>query len=519
MSRINSNIPSLVAQSNLSKTGSELNLRLERLSTGVRINRGSDDPAGLIISNRLRTEIKGIEQGIKNGQRASSVIATTESALAEVSDLLNSIKSLLVESANTGANSAEERAANQLQIDSAIDSITRISNTASFGGLNLLDGSLDYVVSGVDAGAISNATINGAAFVDSPQVNVEIDTIASAQRAGLFLNGDNATGTDGVLQSSTTLEIKGSKGTTELQFQAGTPLSAVVTAVNSVGAITGVQARLLNPANHLSGMVFQSSGYGSDEFVSVNRVQGEDQNPAVSSFQLFKFTDGTALPGGVPWGNPNLTAANRDTGQDVAAIINGVLANGTGLQVSVSSSTLSGTFLLEEAFATDPSRNPTTFDITGGGALFQLGPDITVQQQINLGVPSVSASTLGGTLVNGSLTFLSSLKDGQSNSIKDIINAQSGDFSTANDVLNMAIDQVSLLRGRLGATERNVLQTNERSLQSAFENLSASESQIRDADFAYETSMLTRAQTLSSAGTTILALANSQSQTVLQLLG
>src|ERR1700754_553898 len=135
MSRINSNIPSLIARSNLGKANSDLNVRLERLSTGVRINRGKDDPAGLIVSNRLGNESNGLQQAIKNSERAGSVISTAEASLAEVNDLLNSVKGLLVEAANTGAISDEERRANQLQVDSAIESITRISSSASFGGL------------------------------------------------------------------------------------------------------------------------------------------------------------------------------------------------------------------------------------------------------------------------------------------------------------------------------------------------------------------------------------------------
>jgi flagellin len=107
MSRINTNVPSLVARANLHRSGQELDIRLNRLSTGLRINRGADDPAGLIVSERLRSDLKGAEQGIKNSDRASSVIATTEGSLAEVGDLLNSIRALIVEAANTGAISPE----------------------------------------------------------------------------------------------------------------------------------------------------------------------------------------------------------------------------------------------------------------------------------------------------------------------------------------------------------------------------------------------------------------------------
>ena len=146
MARINTNIPSIIARNNLARSHNDLAVSLQRLSTGMRINRGADDPAGLIVSERLRSEMKGINQAIDNSERASSVIATTEGYLAEVADLLNSIKGLVVQAANSGGVSREEVEANQLEIDSAIESITRISNTASFAGLQLLNGNLEYTM-------------------------------------------------------------------------------------------------------------------------------------------------------------------------------------------------------------------------------------------------------------------------------------------------------------------------------------------------------------------------------------
>ena len=113
--------------------------------------------------------------------------------------------------------------------------------------------------------------------------------------------------------------------------------------------------------------------------------------------------------------------------------------------------------------------------------------------------------------------ILASLQAGGINDIETSL--QRNDFSTASRILEEAIDEITILRGRLGAFERNVLDTNKRSLQSAVENLSASRAMIRDADFAAETSSLTRAQILQSSGTTVLALANAQAQSVLQLLG
>ena len=192
MTRINTNVPSLIARQNLNRSGEDLQLRLERLSTGLKINRGKDDPAGLIISERIDTELKGIEQAVSNSDRASSFIATTEGALSEITDMLNSVKSLVVEAANSGALSDEEREANQLQIDSALQSITRIANTASFGGQKLVDGSLDYTTSNVSISTITDTNITAASFVGSNEIDVDVDVIASAQKGQLFLSGVNS---------------------------------------------------------------------------------------------------------------------------------------------------------------------------------------------------------------------------------------------------------------------------------------------------------------------------------------
>ena len=161
MTRINTNVSALIAQNQLAQSNADLQVRLERLSTGLQINRGSDNPAGLIVSERLRSEINSIGQAISNAERAVNVIATAEAALNEVSNLLNDMKGLVVEAANTGAFSKEEIEANQLQIDSAISSITRISNTTSFAGLQMLNGSLDYLTSGIVTSQIEDVKIYG----------------------------------------------------------------------------------------------------------------------------------------------------------------------------------------------------------------------------------------------------------------------------------------------------------------------------------------------------------------------
>ncbi len=526
MARINSNIPSLVAQSNLGKANANLSLRLERLSTGLRINKGADDPAGLIISERLRAEIKGIEQGIKNTERASNVIATAEGALAEVSDLLNSIKALVVEASNTGAFSPEELEANQRSIDSAIDTITRISNTSTFAGLKLLNGELGYRLSGVDDAKILKTQINAASFLQRSDIQVDVEVVGSAQQGQLFIRGDTTTASpaaavDGQLPTTITLEFAGPEGVEVLTFNSGQTLSQVATAVNAKAAKTGVRAELVSASDISSGLRFFTDNYGSgsDGLVSVTRLGAEGST----------WWDTYKLPNDAPiesldWSNiATYQPANADEGKDVVALINGALATGRGLELALRSSDLDVEFLLEETFATtvDPA-NADSFNITGGGALFQIGGNVEPATETNIGIQSMAASRIGGTLLANELgadevQFLQSLRSGEYNSLAASENRQS--FIGASKILNSAIDEVSTLRGRLGAFERNTLQTNARSLQAGFENLTAAESIIRDADFARETSELTRAQILTSSSTTVLATANAQAQNVLQLLG
>lgn len=517
MSRINSNIPSLVARSNLRKANDDLQVRLERLSTGLRINRGADDPAGLIVSNRLGSEISGLNQAVRNSERASSVISTAEGALNEAAELLNSIKGLVVEASNTGAISDEERAANQLQIDSAIDSVTRISDSTSFGGLKLLNGSLDYVMSGLRTSAITKAQVLNANMTNRTNLQVNVETIASAQTGRLILRGDTLPSTTPAgptpnvthLPSAVRVEIAGPRGVRTIEFISGATMAQVRDAVNNFKDATGVSASLYGTT---SGVVFNSMDFGSDEFVSVKAI---NSSGGATSFNTYKFPDANPVVSPIVWAS--MESGTRDSGRDVIALINGSLGTGNGLRVRLPDSTNLGLDLtLNVDLATDPG-DTTTFYITGGGALYQLGGDINSSQQINIGLPSVAASRLGGTLIrqpNNTLKmqFLESIKSGGANDLR------SGGFQNASDILINAIDEISVIRGRLGALEKNTLDTNVRSIQTAIENLTSSQSTIRDADFAAETANLTRAQILNQASTSVVQLANQQSQSVLSLL-
>ncbi len=475
MARINSNVGALIANTNLAKSQKALSTSLERLSSGLRINSGADDPSGLIASESLKSEIQGISTAIDNSTQAQNVISTADAALGEVSNLLVSIKGLIVQAANTGALSQDEINANQLQVDSAIASVTRISNSTSFAGLQLLNGSLGYVTSGVTTSALHDVDIQNAAFGTATTIPVVVNVIQSAQTASLRFQASS-------ISSSVQIEISGSTGVQTLSFLSGTKSSAIAFSINQVKDSTGVAAAVTTPGNASSGITFNSSGYGSQNFVSV-KVLGNSA--------AFTTTNSAGA------------VQQRVTGRDAVASINGAKAIANGLSLSLNTPTLSLSLNLDPALGVGTEN----FSITGGGAVFQLGAQVQSNQQVSIAIGSVAATRLG----NSNDGYLTDVTTGGSASL-------SSSPARAAQIVDDAINQVSDLRGRLGAFEANTLQTNINSLQVALENVTSSESSIADTDFAAETSNLTRTQILVQAGTSVLAQANTTPQSVLKLL-
>jgi flagellin len=192
---------------------------------------------------------------------------------------------------------------------------------------------------------------------------------------------------------------------------------------------------------------------------------------------------------------------SRNEGSDVVATVSGISALGKGNVISLATTSLSLSTTVEAGYT-----GTINFNITGGGALFQLGPDVVSNQQARFGITSVNSSLLGGA--SGKLF---SLKSGESSSLAN-------DPTTAFRIVDEAINKITSLRGRLGSFQRTTLETNKTALGDTLVNLTDAESTIRDADFAAETAALTRAQILVQSGTTVLSIANQNPQNVLALL-
>jgi len=468
MSRINTNIPSIQAVHKLAANQNDLTTRLERLSTGLRINRGRDDPAGLIASETLRNEIRGITQAVDNSQRAMNVISTAEGALNEISALLLDIRALTNHAANTGAISQDELKADQLQVDSIIESIDRIANTTQFGGEKLINGNYEYSVSGIAASAITTLTVFGARVPQNSFQTVTVEVTQSAQTAQVVFSG-------AAITENVTIEVKGSEGMEVISLTSGSTIANIASAINKSTYSTGVSA--VASAGQL---YLNSQAYGTDALVSVKPIDGT----------FIVSTGSTAI----------------DTGRNAAVLINGQAASVNGLDASIRSNGLDLNLLLTAQAGTTLAT--TSFSITGGGATFQIGPEVNPNGQVSIGIPNMGSSNLG----NADVGFLYTIKDGGSNSLTG------GHTMDAEGIVVEAINQVAIIRGRLGGLQKNQIETNINSQNVALENVTAAESAIRDADIAVEVAAMTRAQVLVQSTTSILGIANQIPQTALSLL-
>jgi flagellin len=488
MSRINTNVSSLLAQRVLSSQNKGLVTSLERLSTGLRINRGADNPAGIIASENLSSEKAAISSALGNAQRAEQVVNVAEGGLQEVNNLLLELQSLIGSTANDAGVSQEEKDANQLQIDSILQTIDRLANATSFQGIKLLNGTFDYTTSSV-AAEITDVSVNSARLSDASgaYISVTIDVLASAQTGGVFLSS----GTILVIgdAGSITFEITGSNGVQLLTFASGSTLANILSAINTFKDALGVSAVQSSDTDRIQ---INSTKFGSSEFARVKVLEGTSAN-------LLAQTVGGATS----------SQDLKDYGRDATVLINGNQATTDGLTARVSYDGFDVSISIDGTSALNTTNGTSDFEVTGGGADFNLSPKVNLAGKVSLGIQTVTTGNLGNS-VDG---FLSSLKSGGTS------NVVNGDLSAAQNVVDAAIKQVSSLRGRLGAFQKNVVGATINSLGVSLENTTAAESVIRDTDFANETADLTRRQILSQAATQALAIANAQPQAVLRLLG
>jgi flagellin len=479
MSRINTNIPSIRATHQLAANNADLQTRLTRLSTGLRINSGKDDPAGLIASETLRSETRAIGQAIDNSTRAGNVLATAEGSLNEISSLLLDMRALITHAANAGANSTDEVKADQMQVDSIIESIDRIANTTQFGGQKLINGNYAYSLSGVAASSIAGVTVFGARVPRNASSTVAVEVTHSAATAKVAFAGSAATG------HNITLEIGGKTGTQVITLTSGSNANTITTAINRISNDTGVSATVSGTGANAR-IVLNSQTYGKDALVSVKAIDG-----------ALDLGSGNTL---------GVAQSLQTKGVNATVLVNGQTASMDGLRASIRANGLDLSVDLTADRATH--LGTSAFEITGGGALFQIGPEVNTSGQVSIGLPSVGSTNLG----NATVGFLNTISTVGTRSLIG------GNASQAEQIVVEAINQVAVIRGRIGGLQKNQIETNINSQKVALENVQAAESAIRDADVATEVAAMTRAQILVQSTTSVLSMANQLPQTALSLI-
>lgn len=342
MTRINTNVSSLNAQKTLARSNNQLQEALTRLSTGLRINVGKDDPAGLIASEILRSDIVSTQKAISNSERANQMIATADSALGQVSSLLNDVRGLVGEAANKGALSEEQISANQLQIDSSLEAIDRVSQTTQFQGRRLLDGSLSFITQGVDNSKISALSIDKGNFGTLSEIGVSVEVASQAKKAEVTY-GSNTIDQDVVL------EVGGSQGFEAFKFAAGSSVTDMASAINLVSDALGVQASLAD-------RVATTAQQGEVKIMNVGGANGFKVKAATAGKYAGDFTiryikDSALVPdANATWnaGSPNVVDVRLKTstaGNGVAQAAQSIATNGAAgtLAITAIGAGVSGT--------------------------------------------------------------------------------------------------------------------------------------------------------------------------------
>lgn len=281
MTRINTNVPSLIAQNRLQRSNNSLQQSLTRLSTGLRINSGSDDPAGLIASESLRSEITGLNKAISNTKRASQIISTADSALGQVSSLLNDVRGLVVEAANNGAMSDDEIAANQLQVDSSLEAINRIAQTTTFQGRKLLDGSMDFVSTVNSVNTVTDARIDQANLGATGSVDVDVNITSAAEKAAV-------TASSAAFSAASTAAV-----TFEFSGQTAT-IAGDISVTGDTGLTAGTTITFLNSTTDSDGNAMAAGAADADYNSSTNTLTIRGNGDTVTRGTVATAIDGLA---------------------------------------------------------------------------------------------------------------------------------------------------------------------------------------------------------------------------------
>ena len=483
--RVNNNPPAINAHANIYKAERTLNRSMEKISSGLRIVRASDGPASLIISEQMRSQIKGIEQAIRNSETGVAMMQTTEASLNEVSRMLTELRMLAVHAANEAVNDKLMLEADQQEVENILDSLDRIARDTAFGNRKILDGT---------SGADGVATGQGVEFVEASHLT----------------EASTAAGYDVVLtQAATKSFAAGTEQLTNDIVRAGERITVVengkeVTVIGTDMDTAETIVSKLQTAIDRAGMKVDASS--ENGFLKIQHQEYGDHT------EIFVYSDTEGIlskEGGV--------MERAASGNNVQGTINGELAIGKGRVLTAQEGNrttdgLSVRYLgdagTEGGQEIDPDKGLKVgaVNVTQNSLRFQLGD--SYDQNESVSVISVFSSELGNGVENES--GFTSLRE---------IDLRS--FEGANDALRLighAQDKVSQTRGDIGAFQKNLLEANVNSMMVLRENMIFSESTIRDADMALEMAEFTKKQILQQSAMSMMKTASREPRNVLGLL-
>jgi flagellin len=478
MARIANNIAALNSWRQLTRNESMFSSSLEKLSSGYRINKAGDDPAGLVLSEQFRAQITGIKQAVSNTQDAASMIQTAEGNMQEMHAILNQIRGLVLHAKNTGVNDSISIDADQNQVDEAVNALNKIANNTYFGGKSLLDGSLTNRGTVLDRTNVQSVSVGSTAPTGTTLFAIDVDTAATqAQVKGTLAltDADAATRTQGgtITVNGNAITVTASNSDTELKDELNAAfLSLDLDMTATVG--TGGDANKV---------IITHNKYGSDYTVSVN-----DSAKNIFTAAGFSSDAGSDIVGKVG------TSAS-ETGSGLTLIAASGNYSGTEVTVTTAANTTTGVF-------------SNVVSVDKGGLTFQVGS--SASDTVSAAIQDVRATALGTAA--GGASGLNAILTGATYNL-------STDPSTALSIIDEAINDVSTARAQLGAIQKYTLETKVNSLNVALENVTASESRVRDVDMASEMANFTKFQVLIQSATAMLAQANQAPTSILSLLG
>ncbi len=491
---INTNIMSLNSQRNLNTSQSDLQTSLQRLSSGLRINSAKDDAAGLAISERFTTQIRGLNQAIRNANDGISLSQTAEGALGELNNNLQRIRELAVQSANA-TNSASDRAALDQEVQQRIAEIDRVASQTSFNGQKILDGTFGNATFQVGANVGETISLNLATSMRTTAIGKTADYVGGAAYNTALAVGQQGTGVTSTNLTGTNLTIAIGSGSA-VDIGAGTAGSATGQGLSSAYAKAGA----INAAG-IGGLTATA-----DTTMAINFTTTSTNGYALSINGIAVQSATTAALDGTQLAS-NINANASATGV-TATFSSGVM---TLTAVDGRDITIAQTATATEGFQAATANNNTVnaaATFAAGNVSFTAVGSIRLTAADTINVQGTDAPKIG--YAAGSLALGNSALN--STNVTTVSNA-----NTAILRVDAALTAVSSLRSTFGAIQ-NRFESTIANLSTTTENLTASRSRIQDTDFAAETANLTRAQILQQAGVAMLAQANQLPQNVLSLL-